>query len=44
MPSLEVKGKEKPLRVFAVVNLRDPKKRGKPVRGPRTLKEVREGW
>jgi adenylate cyclase len=25
MPSLEVKGKEKPLRVFAVVNLKDPK-------------------
>jgi adenylate cyclase len=25
MPSLEVKGKEKPLRVFSVVNLKDPK-------------------
>jgi adenylate cyclase len=44
MPSLEVKGKEKPLRVFAVVNLRDPEKRGNPVKGPRTMEEVRESW
>jgi adenylate cyclase len=37
MPSLEIKGKEKPLRVFAVVNLRDRL-------GPRTLEELRRWW
>jgi adenylate cyclase len=37
MPSLTVKGKEKPQRVFAVLNERD-------LEGPRTLAEVREQW
>jgi adenylate cyclase len=37
MPSLEVKGKEKPLKVFAVVNMRGET-------GPKTLAEVREQW
>jgi adenylate cyclase len=36
MPSVTVKGKEKPLRIFAVVNYADVKK------GPQTLSEVRE--
>jgi adenylate cyclase len=37
MPSLTVKGKEKPLRIFTVLNVRD-------MEGPRTLAEVREQW
>jgi adenylate cyclase len=37
MPSLTVKGKEKPLRVFAVLNARG-------VQGPKTLAELREQW
>ncbi|MDR3248367.1 MAG: HAMP domain-containing protein [Treponema sp.] len=37
MPSLEVKGKSKPLRVFSVVNLRNSY-------GPATMKEVRKLW
>jgi adenylate cyclase len=37
MPSLTVKGKEKPLRVFTVLNARG-------IDGPRTLEEVREQW
>ncbi|MDR2096594.1 MAG: HAMP domain-containing protein [Treponema sp.] len=37
MPSLEVKGKEKPLRVFAVVNISDRE-------GPQTMREVRKQW
>jgi adenylate cyclase len=37
MPSLEVKGKSKPLRVFSVVNLRNSY-------GPATMKEVRQLW
>jgi adenylate cyclase len=43
MPSLTVKGKEKPLRVFAVIN-----EHATTValnrEGPRTLAEVREQW
>ncbi|MDR1105469.1 MAG: HAMP domain-containing protein [Treponema sp.] len=35
MPPVTVKGKEKPVRLFAVVNFRDPEE------GPRTLTEVR---
>jgi adenylate cyclase len=37
MPSLEVKGKEEPLRVFAVVNMVERE-------GERTLAEVRQSW
>jgi adenylate cyclase len=37
MPSLEIKGKEKPLRVFAVVNESDSD-------GPQTMQEVRKQW
>jgi adenylate cyclase len=36
MPSVTVKGKEKPVRIFAVVNHRGV------ARGPRTLAQVRE--
>ena len=35
MPSVTVKGKEKPVRIFAVVNLKDSP-------GPQTLAEVRD--
>jgi adenylate cyclase len=37
LPALEVKGKAKPLRVFALLGLRNDG-------GPKTVKEVRSGW
>jgi adenylate cyclase len=40
MPPVQVKGKEKPVRMFAVVNFRA--KDGEAVEGPKTLAEVRE--
>ena len=40
MPPITVKGKEKPVRMFAVVNLRGGAN-GEPVKGPATLPELR---
>jgi adenylate cyclase len=40
MPPVQVKGKEKPIRMFAVVNFRAPE--GKTQKGPTTLAQVRE--
>jgi adenylate cyclase len=40
MPPVTVKGKEKPIRMFAVINLRS--KNGEPVKGPQTLDELRK--
>jgi adenylate cyclase len=45
MPSVTVKGKEKPIRLFAVVNMHMPHAKGIPLAGedgPKTLAEVRE--
>jgi adenylate cyclase len=41
MPSVRVKGKEKPIRLFAVLRLRDGEALGSPQRQPQTLAELR---
>ncbi len=44
MPSVTVKGKEKPIRLFAVVNIHEPYSKGIPLAGksgPKTLADVR---
>jgi adenylate cyclase len=40
MPPVQVKGKEKPIRMFAVINFRS--KEGEAAEGPKTLSDVRE--
>jgi len=44
MDALQIKGKSEPFRVFAVLNLRNPRKGAKPVAGPSTLEELRNYW
>jgi adenylate cyclase len=43
MPPVQVKGKERPVRVFAVINLKEPRELGwEDEKGPETLAELRE--